>query len=409
MKYLAICIPNYNRLEKLKRLIEKCVVQIIHSSLERDVEICISDDCSTEDPTEVIISMQRKYPSILFRYQRNEKNEGMDYNFLNSVLLSDSLYCWIVGNDDVPEENGICRAVKHLKEEKDRTDILITPFNVYAENDEYRSTIYPFGDMGGDTLRYDTSNVQEYRELLNGVQHNSALFGFLSNVIFKRCSWERYKERFQDKLDTIFIQMYMNIQTLQDGAVVDVVPWKVIKNYSDDEMNQSITRISKILLGLDGVVEYFFSGEEKQYLKRRIVDPYITGEVWDLPEEHLYKNKIRGIASHKNRLYETYYVPPEERESFFSEKNVLIYGAGIFGKKVYGELKKYGAVLKGIADSDEAKKGMRFEEFAVMSVKDMLEVCGKWDTCIIVASHMGVEAMINTLIENKIEKIALIS
>ena len=102
MKYLAICIPNYNRLDKLKRLIEKCVVQIIHSSLERDVEICISDDCSTEDPTEVITSMQRKYPSILFRYQRNEKNEGMDYNFLNSVLLSDSLYCWIVGNDDVP-------------------------------------------------------------------------------------------------------------------------------------------------------------------------------------------------------------------------------------------------------------------------------------------------------------------
>ena len=132
MKYLAICIPNYNRLDKLERLIEACASQINKHSLNAEVEICISDDCSPQDPSEMIMLMQKQYSEISFTYVRNEKNEGMDYNFLNSVLISDSLYCWIIGNDDLPEENGICQAVNYLKSKVEQVDILITPFNVYV-------------------------------------------------------------------------------------------------------------------------------------------------------------------------------------------------------------------------------------------------------------------------------------
>ena len=409
MNYLSICIPNYNRLNKLEKLIHTCATQITNGLLAREVEICISDDCSIENPTDMIAKMQTVYPDISFRYVRNEVNKGMDYNFLNSVLISNSLYCWIIGNDDLPEEDGILQVVTYLKSQSEQVDILISPFNVYAEDDEYRMTIYPFGNTGSGALLFNTKRELEYQKLLEQVQHNSALFGFLSNVIFKRKNWEMYEKRFQDKLDTIFIQMYMNIQTLQDGAIVEYFPKKIIRNYADDQTNDSVDRICRILIGLDGVIEYFFSGKEKEYLKRIIVDAYISGTVWELPEENIYKKKIREISSSKNSLYKKYFISIGQREQFFADRKVIIYGAGNYGRKVYEEMKAYNAFLEGIADSDMAKKGMEFGAFHVMSIDEMVEAYFEKDVTILVASHFGLEVMVKTLLENKIEKIAIIS
>lgn len=43
---LAVCIPNYNRPEKLDRLIRGLADQIMEENLGGQVEICISDDKS---------------------------------------------------------------------------------------------------------------------------------------------------------------------------------------------------------------------------------------------------------------------------------------------------------------------------------------------------------------------------
>jgi glycosyltransferase involved in cell wall biosynthesis len=59
-KKLSIAIPNYNRLEKLKRLVDEVIRQIQIGKLEEDVQICISDDFSLEDPSEIMI--YRKIP-----------------------------------------------------------------------------------------------------------------------------------------------------------------------------------------------------------------------------------------------------------------------------------------------------------------------------------------------------------
>ncbi len=409
MKYLSICIPNYNRLEKLEKLIHSCATQITNSLLVQEVEICISDDCSPEAPSDMIARMQKTYPDISFRYVRNEVNKGMDYNFLNSVLISNSLYCWIIGNDDLPEENGILQVVTYLKSKSEQIDILITPFNVYAEDDEYRATVYPFGNTGNEPLSFDTEMISEYQNLIKNVQHNSALFGFLSNVVFKRENWKKYEERFQDKLNSIFIQMYMNIQTLEDGAKVEYVPWKMIRNYADDETNSSIDRICKILFGLDGVVEYFFQGREREYLKRVIVDAYISGIVWELPDEHEYKERVRKVVSGKNFLYEKYFVPIERRKHFFEGKNVIIYGAGNYGRKVYNELKDYKACLDAVVDSDERKWGSQFEEHVIESIGNVMEIYHKNESCVVVASYYGVEEMVYTLWKNNVERIAIIT
>lgn len=409
MKYLAICIPNYNRIDKLKRLLEEITHQIAQHFLENNVEICISDDCSTEDPTNVIEDIRKRYPHILFHYTRNEINRGMDYNFLNSVLLSDSEYCWIIGNDDIPTECGIQTVVRKLQEFDSKVDILVTPFDIYTDKDIVRGTVFPLKIEKEQSVCFDTSMEREYRELLFLVQHNSALSGFLSNTVFKRKKWIEYQNKFQDKLNTIFIQMYMNIQTLQDGAIYLYSTEKIIKNYADDVTNESITRICRILLGLDGVVNYFFSGDVKDRMKRVIVDSYISGVVWELPKNNIYKEIIRKIDTVKNSMYKKYFIEPEKRYVFFKNKEVIIFGAGRYGKKVLQEIKNYDANVIGVIDSDPLKQGKTFYDYTIQSPQEVYQSYVSNKPVIVVANHYHLEDMINTLLENEISHIAIIS
>lgn len=406
MKLLAICIPNYNRIDKLERLVRESAVQITKARLTGLVQICISDDCSAENPDSVVSMLREENPQVEILYERGSKNRGMDYNFLHSVMMADSEYCWIIGNDDLPAEGGIRRAVDILQTEK-QADILVTPFDAYGEDGKVRQTVHPL-QTDGKRL-FDTSGREQLAELVFSVGHNSGLFGFLSNVVFRRQGWAARRERFRDKMDTIFIQMYMNIQTLLDGAVYLYMPEKIIRNYADDETNGSLDRVCRILYGLDGVVEYFFEGEERKHLKRVIVDAYVSGTVWDMPDSMPYKKKLRDLDSPKNRIYRKYFIPSAQRERVFKGAPVMIYGAGNYGQKALAELKTYGACILGVADTDRRKRGLNLGGFAVMSVEEMVEVCRTENVSVVIANYAHVVEMADTLFRNGVERIRIIS
>ena len=73
-KELSICIPNYDRVDQLKRLLDETIRQIMEGGFTEQVQICISDDCSPEDPGEMVKSIQYEYADIDIRYARNEEN-----------------------------------------------------------------------------------------------------------------------------------------------------------------------------------------------------------------------------------------------------------------------------------------------------------------------------------------------
>lgn len=404
MKLLSICIPNYNRIEKLERLIRESAAQIVEGGLHDNVQMCISDDCSPINPQSMIESVRKDFPSVEILFERFEQNQGMDYNFLNSALMADSEYCWIIGNDDIPVVGGIKKAVEIL--ESNDVDIVLTPFD-NCDEDSVRSTIFPLNIR--EKRIYNTEIKEEYEELIFSVDHNSGLFGFLSNVIFRREKWNEYKDLFKDKMNTIFIQIYMNVQTLEDGAKFLYMPDKIIRNFADDETNESIERICKMLFGLDGVVEFFFLDEHKKHLKRIMTDAYINGAIWDLEDGSSYKEKLKRVISPKNQLYKKYYIPIEDRKEILNRKNIIIYGAGNYGKKVYAELAKYNVNILGVADSDDSKRGIAFGSHFIISTNDMLEICRNEDVYVLVANHFGLETMVNYLLENKIEQIGIIS
>lgn len=92
---LTIAIPTYNRANKLK----ECIKRVINYSKDKEVEIFVSDNASSDNTTEVVMDLQKNYPNIM--YFRNDKNLGFDGNFLNCFERAKGEYLWLLSDDDI--------------------------------------------------------------------------------------------------------------------------------------------------------------------------------------------------------------------------------------------------------------------------------------------------------------------
>ena len=113
---ISICIPQYNRSEYLLK-----VLYSINEQTYKDIEVVISDDCSTDDTQIVIPKYIQKISSsdsqIKFKYIRQPKNLGYDANLRASLESGTGDYLFILGNDDgLNGKDAIQKLVDHLKQ-----------------------------------------------------------------------------------------------------------------------------------------------------------------------------------------------------------------------------------------------------------------------------------------------------
>lgn len=95
---LSLCIPIYNRLEYLKRMLERFLEDKI--LFEETIDLLISDNCSTDDLESCVNEFKSK--GLKITYNRNQKNLGPDRNFLYCFNHAKGKYCWLLGSDDIP-------------------------------------------------------------------------------------------------------------------------------------------------------------------------------------------------------------------------------------------------------------------------------------------------------------------
>lgn len=107
-----------------------------------------------------------------------------------------------------------------------------------------------------EALYFHTENSEEYETLLARAKDGNALFCFLSNVVFRKNDWVRHGNMFADRMNTIFIQIYMNLQTLKEEAVYAYIPNAFVKNHGDAQVNDTFKREYDVLAGLNGVVDF---------------------------------------------------------------------------------------------------------------------------------------------------------
>lgn len=380
MPLLSICVPNYNRVEKLKRLVESCINEIQENDLYEQVEICISDDCSSDNPQKVIDELILLNPQVHIFYESHSKNMGMDWNFYDSVMMSHGKYAWIIGNDDVPTKDGIMTALDYIIKNDD-ADFIVSPFDSISENGTLIKTTYPVKNGEEFQVFYTDRDLDV---LLEQTIHNCSLFDFLSNVIFKRSRWIEHGDMFADKMNSIFIQVYMNIQSVIEGAKYCYIPKKLVIQYLDDETNTNIMRRYKIFKGLYEAVDYFFSGTRKELVIEKLADTFCSRELFDDVVDEEIKLFISSVSSPMSDINRKYYVSKKDRKRILDGKSVYIYGAGQRGKKVYEDLVNRSVAIKSFVDESKEKQSAGYMGKNVIGRKEFSQ-CRKEDDYIVVS------------------------
>ena len=137
---LSIAIPTYNRADFLKNLLNCIAPQAKESGL---VQICISNNSSTDNTREVVINFIEKYPGII-EYSENEKNLGYDANFLKVMEMSQGDFVWLFGDDDSVVENGVKKVIDFVKNHSNKdTGLIVLANSLYViDNKTGKKTIY---------------------------------------------------------------------------------------------------------------------------------------------------------------------------------------------------------------------------------------------------------------------------
>ena len=96
MALLSICIPTYNRLEQIKRQVEFFIFEGV---LEKDIELIVSNNCSTDGTTEYLERINEKYNGKLMVINQ-KTNLGSTGNAEKCIEIASGEYVWLVGDDD---------------------------------------------------------------------------------------------------------------------------------------------------------------------------------------------------------------------------------------------------------------------------------------------------------------------
>ncbi|MGN0030437.1 MAG: glycosyltransferase family 2 protein [Candidatus Gastranaerophilaceae bacterium] len=132
-KLLSICIPTYNGDKYIEKNIDTIIKQIKEYCL-KDVEIVVSDNCSTDRIPEIMQNYLKMYPNII-RYSRNEQNLGYDGNVMKCCEIANGKFIHLFGDDDYYAPCGLKRLHDVLIEKPEISVCILS--NYYHRNDFY--------------------------------------------------------------------------------------------------------------------------------------------------------------------------------------------------------------------------------------------------------------------------------
>lgn len=177
---ISISIVEWNRSAEFKALLDSIVSQITEDIRDK-VEICVSDDASTEDIKSIIDEYRKKHPHI--KYFCFEKNAGVDLNYLKAVEIASAPFCWAFGNDDLMLDGALKYILKEIRENPD-IDIFmgeLVSFTDFEDKVFYR---------GGFRISKPTKDFV----FENGNTRCILLFSHIGEAIVKKEMWNRYSQ-----------------------------------------------------------------------------------------------------------------------------------------------------------------------------------------------------------------------
>ena len=170
---LSICIPTYNRAERLNNCLNSILISI-QNIKESNFEVCISDNCYDYNTHEIVKKYSKHFE---INYLKNYENLGFANNAKKVVQMAKGKYTWLIGDDDLILPYTIDKLIEILKK-----NISIDFFfvNSYYLNSDYLSNF---------SKPFDTKNLKlNTLKVLSEVK-NEKVVNFW-DLIVPKISWE---------------------------------------------------------------------------------------------------------------------------------------------------------------------------------------------------------------------------
>jgi len=192
---VSICIPQYNRIKYLLQSLE-----IISRQDYPNIEVVVSDDCSTDETREQITKLVPLYKFPIL-YHRNSRNLGYDANYRKSIELATGDYCLVIGNDDTL--NG-----------EDAVSFLV---NFLTHNNYPEIGFSNFVEAAQPSITVQRA----YATALLGTGYRVALqyyscFSFVGGLIYKKSEFDKFNTSKHD--GSIYAQMYLGCLMISSGC-----------------------------------------------------------------------------------------------------------------------------------------------------------------------------------------------
>lgn len=122
-KLLTIAIPTFNRAKQLDTQLAWLYKAV--KGFEDDVEIFVSDNCSTDNTQDIINKWKAQLTNVTFNSSRNAENIGVMRNIMHCLNSATTKYVWAIGDDDPIQDRAISYTINKFKQYDDIALLLL--------------------------------------------------------------------------------------------------------------------------------------------------------------------------------------------------------------------------------------------------------------------------------------------
>lgn len=110
---LTVAVPTYNRLSDLKVCLKS--IESSCALVNEVVEICVSDNCSTDGTSEFLSQYKCPLPNVVLKWKRNSENIGGTPNIKSMFEFCSGRYVYWVTDDDLMLPEAIGAVIQEIR------------------------------------------------------------------------------------------------------------------------------------------------------------------------------------------------------------------------------------------------------------------------------------------------------
>jgi glycosyltransferase involved in cell wall biosynthesis len=229
-KTISIIIPTYN----VEKYLSRCLVSVLNHKWDKDIEVIIVNDGSTDGSLDIALEYQKEYPLVLTIIDKKNGNYGSTINV--ALPIAKGKYIKILDADDWFGSEEFGYFIEQLKNID--SDLIITDYTINYISGK-KKKIYHKVNIEYDT-NYDFSIMLHSSKLLNLQMHavsyrtellRSINYKQTEDISYTDLEWVFYPMFFIKTIKIINIDLYQYFVGREGQTVNLLVTLKNIRHY----------------------------------------------------------------------------------------------------------------------------------------------------------------------------------